>query len=120
MQNQLRGCAEFTVSGKRFDVVFNWNSAVEFEEQVGKPISAAIDEILAGRLVAKDLRALLWAGLRERHPEIGIREVGTLLDVMGKREAQRVIGDGVRYFFPELAQPAEGRDADPLIPPPST
>jgi hypothetical protein len=125
MQNPLRGRTEFVVQGKRYDVEFNWNSAVEYEEVAGHAISEAVADILGGKLSAKRLRAMLWAGLRQHHPDMALRDVGQCIDALGRREAQRVLGVGVRYYYPELTAPAEdaaapGGDADPQTPPPST
>lgn len=118
MANPLRGEASFEVEGETYRVHYTWNAAAEFEEAAGRPLSDALLDIAREKLSAKSLRAMLWAGLQEHHPEVTLKEAGRLIDRMGRREAQRVMGVALRYFFPELER-QEGGDA-PAEGPPGT
>ena len=118
MSNQFRGEASFEVEGKAFRVRFSWNAAAEYEEAAGKHLSDALFDIAREKLSARSLRAMLWAGLQEHHADVTVKDAGRLIDKMGRKEAQRVMGVALRYFFPEL-ETAQEKDPDPPAPAPS-
>ena len=115
MSNPHRGEASFEVEGKAYRVRFSWNAAAEYEDAAGRHLSDALFDIARERLSARSLRAMLWAGLQEHHPEVTLKEAGSLIDKLGRKEAQRVMGVALRYFFPEIA-PAETKATDPQPP----
>ena len=117
MANPFRGEASFDIEGKAFRVRFSWNAAAEYEEAAGKALSDALLDIAREKLSARSLRAMLWAGLQEHHPDVTLRQAGEMIDAMGRAEAQRVMGVALRYFFPELDPDDQaGAEADPPIP----
>jgi len=111
--NPLRGEASFEVAGRTYRLKYDWNAAAEFEEAAGRPLSDALLDVAREKLSAKSLRAMLWAGLQEHHAEVTLMESGRLIDAMGRREAQRLMGAALRYYFPELE---EGKDPGPPVP----
>lgn len=113
--NPLRGEASFEADGRTYRLHYTWNVAAEFEEVAGRPLSDALLDVAREKLSAKSLRAMLWAGLQEHHPEVTLKEAGRLIDRMGRREAQRVMGVALRYFFPEL-ESVGGQPPDPSKP----
>jgi hypothetical protein len=115
MGNPHRGEASFEVEGKAYRVRYSWNAAAEYEEAAGKPLSDALFDIARERLSARSLRAMLWAGLQEHHQDVTLKDAGRLIDRMGRKEAQRVMGVALRFFFPEL-EPAETKCPDPPTP----
>ena len=115
MSNPHRGEASFEVEGKAYRVRFSWNAAAEYEDAAGRHLSDALFDIAREKLSARSLRAMLWAGLQEHHQEVTLKEAGRLIDKMGRKEAQRVMGVALRYFFPEL-EPAETKSPDPPTP----
>lgn len=98
MGNSLRGEADLQVGDRTFGLVFCWNAAVEFEDAAGR----SLWEAMVGKLTAKSVRAMLWAGLREKHPEVTLEEAGRLIDVAGREKAVAVMKKAMRHFFPEL------------------
>lgn len=112
MANPLRGEASFEVDGKTHTVRFNWNAAAAYEEKSGRNLSEALVDLARERLSARSLRAMLWAGLTEfdDKSDLTLADAGRLLDKLGRREAQRIMGVALRYFFPEL------EEADPPKP----
>ena len=115
MGNPLRGEATFEVDGKQYRVRFSWNAAAVYEETAGRPLSDALLDVARERFSAKSLRAMLWAGLQDEHEDVTLKDAGRLIDKMGRKEAQRVMGVALRYFFPEL-EPAETKSPDPPSP----
>lgn len=119
MANPMRGEAELVVPGRgTLRLKFDWNSAVEFEQIVERPITDAIADVAAQRTSAKLLRGLIWSGLRAHHAEITPREVGEIIGQVGRPEAVRVMGVALRYYFPEIGP--DDPPADPPAPPAST
>lgn len=117
MPNPHRCEAEFVARSERFQLRWDWNAACEFEAATGRHISDALADVATGRLSAISLRGLLWAGLRAHHPQLSITDAGELIPVIGRAEAMRLVGTGLRYFYPELE--AEPPPADPQTPAPS-
>jgi hypothetical protein len=62
---------------------------------------------------------MLWAGLQDEHPDLTLKEAGRLIDKLGRKEAQRLMGVALRYFFPELDREEAKATADPSTPAPS-
>ena len=109
MANPFRGESTFEVDGRAHRVRFSWNSAAIYEEAAGKPLSDALLDIAREKLSARSLRAMIWAGLQEHHPDVTLSDAGRLIDAMGRVEAQRVMAVALRYYFPELEE-TEGSD----------
>ena len=116
MGNPHRGEASFEVDGTAYRVRYSWNAAAEYEEAAGKPLSDALFDIARERLSARSLRAMLWAGLQEHHQDVTLKDAGRLIDKMGRKEAQRVMGVALRYFFPELEKDASPDPTTPAAP----
>jgi hypothetical protein len=119
MGNPHRGETSFEVEGKAYRVRFSWNAAAAYEEAAGRPLSEALLDVARERFSAKSLRAMLWAGLQDEHPDLTLKEAGRLIDKLGRKEAQRLMGVALRYFFPELDREEAKATADPSTPAPS-
>lgn len=121
MANPIRCEATLDVPGRAspLRLKWTWNAAVEFEQLVGRPITDALDHVAQGKLSAVNLRGLLWAGLREHHGDITPRQVGEIIDQVGRANAMRVMTSALAYFFPELDVTADP-PTDPPKPPAST
>ncbi len=114
MPNPLRGEAAFEADEKVYRVKFHWSAACEFEHASGRVLSDALLDIAHEKLSATSLRAMLWAGLQEHHPDLTLKLAGRLIDAMGRKEAQRILGVALRYYFPELEEEQpETAEADP-------
>ena len=114
MGNPLRAESEVVVEGKTYRLHFTWNAAATFEDASGRALSDALMDLVRERLSAKSLRAMLWAGLQKHHPDLTITEAGDLLGAMGRKEAIRLLGMALRYYFPEIAaadEKPEGKES---------
>jgi len=69
--------------------------------------------VVRGPTNATAYRGLLWAGLRAHHAEVTLLEAGSLLGTLGRKEVERVLWDGLRFFYPELS---EDKPPDPPTP----
>ncbi len=96
---------------------FSWNAAAEFEQVAGKTLTAALDELSRQALSAVSARALLWAGLREKHPGVTLLHAGRLIDRLGWKRVLELMNHAFEYYFPKEEETEPG--ADPPTPAPS-
>lgn len=107
MANPLKGEVSFEARGKTWTLLLNSNAQCELEEHTGrgildlateleswgppidpksrKPVAETPVEQLARlkRINIRSVRTMLWGALREKHPEIDVKEAGNLIDDMG-------------------------------------
>jgi hypothetical protein len=114
--NKYRAEASFQVGKKTYRLRFDWNAAVEFESASGKKLGDSMLELLKLTICATSLRAMLWAGLRQKHPKVTLSRAGELIGRIGRAEAMRLMGVALRYYYPELM----GEPPDPQRPAPAT
>lgn len=101
MANPHRGDVEILdVAGKSFTLQFNIDAFCALEEKVGKPYQVLAVEVAYPETMTVTLvRAMLWAGLREHHADLTLKEVG-----------ERFIGDpggGLQRVLPPLSKAIE-------------
>lgn len=107
MANEARGEREFEAYGKRYILKFSANALAELEAVLGLPILQMADKFTAQNAGIRELRALVWAGLIEHHPEMTLKGAGELIDEVGIRE---VIDETLSAFeaaFPLPEVPAQ-------------
>jgi CHAD domain-containing protein len=74
-----------------------------------------VQEILDGKVSARSLRAMLWAGLQDEHPEVSLKDAGKLLGAIGVKRGLDVMLEAVQYFYP-APDPASPRPDPPMAP----
>ncbi len=79
MANPLKGEAALALSGRQFTMVFDFNAMCTLEEATGKTAESLLEDLDGDRLAMRDLRALVWASLQARQPELSLRDAGDLL-----------------------------------------
>lgn len=85
--NKEKGEFALVVGDQRYVLRVTTNAACELEDVHGRTLDQVQVGLLRGSL--KDLRLLLWAGLREHHPEIAtddkdsVKAIGALVDAAG-------------------------------------
>jgi hypothetical protein len=97
MANPHRGEKSVTIGDKTFTLVFTTNTICEVEDALDKGILEIQQQF--GRLSV--LRSLLWAGLREKHPEITLKAAGDLLGTAGAKVLGPVILEAIIAAFPK-------------------
>jgi hypothetical protein len=118
MSNPQRGDVTFEVPGEKrlYRIRFSWNAAAISEEPAGRSFYDALDDIAAGRLSARVLRAFLWAGLREEHRALTLEEAGAFIGKLGHVEAWRLVRRAIECCFEPAqaaADPTQGTSAPP-------
>lgn len=96
MANPARGEVSFKVADTRYTLKFSTNAICELEEHLNKGLNV----IVANMERLTTVRALLWAGLRAKHPDMTIEKAGELIDRCGMAEATEVIGKALTAAFP--------------------
>lgn len=101
MANPNRGEVVIRLGEKDHTVCFTINSICALEGELGLNINQIATQLNdVGNLSMRVIRALIWAGLLERNPEITLSEAGAF----GGGDLQAVLGKVIEAFA--LAFPA--------------
>lgn len=112
MANPHRGQVALKAGDREFTLSFSINATCELEDHYNLPFAQVVgklnktsDEIRLG-----DVRAFVWAALRESHPEVTMKEAGAIAQEAGLPTVIAKISECI-----SLAFPAEGeqKKADP-------
>lgn len=110
MANRAKGEAGLDVEGKHYVLVFHVNAMCEAEYI----LDMSTDRILRALTVDPRLhiiRALLWAGLRQHHPDIDLLGAGALIEEMGGAGAALLkIGEALESAFPDAPEGGDTED----------
>lgn len=106
MANAAKGEHAVEIDGRVWVLVYDANAFCEIEDALGVPIAQLDARLADGRV--KDLRAVLWAGLLARQPDITLREAGALLAPKAMGEA---IMAAIRKAMPEEEPSGNGAAA---------
>lgn len=103
MANPARGEVAFTVADTEYTLKYSTNAICELEERLDKGLNV----IVANMERLTTVRALLWAGLRAKHPDVTIQQAGELIDKVGMAQATEVIGKALTTAFPPAKDDAK-------------
>ncbi|MDP2358019.1 MAG: gene transfer agent family protein [Beijerinckiaceae bacterium] len=106
MTNSLRGEVSLGDHTLRFSV----NALVELEEAMGQSVAEIAQYMGSGSVRMKDVRTIIWIGLRGRNPDLKEAEAGDIASEVGIPAALEAVG---RAF--SLAFPSEEGEASPAI-----
>lgn len=106
MANPHKSEVAFKVGETEYTLKFSTNAICELEDRLDK----GLNTIVANMERLTTVRALLWAGLRAKHPEVNIAQAGEMIDRLGMPEVTEVIGRALTAAFPvaEEADPKNG------------
>lgn len=79
MANALRGEVALEVGGKTYKLKYNTNAICEFESVMG----CGLIELGQMARSIKSVRAMIWSGLQEFHPEVTLKQVSAWFDEYG-------------------------------------
>lgn len=79
MANAFRGEVAAKYEGEDYTIVLDFNALCDFEGETGKNALTALDGMEKGEVNASDMRALMWAALRQNHPEMTLQLAGKIL-----------------------------------------
>src|SRR5690606_4502101 len=103
MANPFRGGVPLTVGDKTYTLSFSVNAICELEDHFGgKPVAQIADGLDDPKNVRMStVRALVWAGLRDHHEEVSLKDAGLLASEAGVPACMEAVGRACQLAFPE-------------------
>lgn len=101
MANPHRGSVALQAGDRAYMISFSINALCELEDALDKPVSEIVTAIQDPEKVRLGgVRMLLWAGLRDHHPEVTVAEAGEIATDAGFKVAVEKIGEAFKLAFP--------------------
>lgn len=100
MANPHRGEVSFKTPDAEYTLVLSTNALCELESETGKSVPAIVGDMER----VSTLRALLWASLRTRQPEISIAQAGEIIDRAGIVKTTEAITRALNAAFPKVSK----------------
>lgn len=98
MANAVRGEKTFEVDGETYTLQFDINGLCDLEQLMGKASAELVPMMTAGSMTAT--RAVMWCGLKAKHPDVDLLTAGDLVSLLGPLQAQTLLTDAMRLAFP--------------------
>jgi hypothetical protein len=57
---------------------------------------------MAGGKRFSTIRAIFWAGLQDRHPDLALKDAGRIITALGMKRADELVGEAFALTFPEV------------------
>lgn len=110
MANPARGVIEFEARGQTYRLRFSNNALAELEQALGEPLGRFAPRLQHGEIGVRDIRAMLWAGIRGADPKasLSLEEVGELMDELGLPQAATLAAQAFAAAFPASDEGAQG------------
>ena len=100
MANRHRGEVDAVIGGERHTLCLTLGALAELEDRLGAAdVSALAERLGSGRLSARDMTAILAAGLRGAGEEVGEHDVAAMGFEGGVVGAARVVTDLLEATF---------------------
>lgn len=107
MSNPLKGEVGFEVEKKRYVLCLDVNAICALEQELD--ITAAeFGKMLERPLTLSETRAIFWAGLREHHEALTLRDAGRIIQGLTPARRNELIYEGVSAAFPSAEPAKEG------------
>jgi len=109
--NKHRGEVEFEADGKTYTLRYSIDAICEMEAATGRGFFAVTQELSdANAMQLSTVRAVLWAGLREHHPDVTLKEAGDLIvKAGGIMVVIGLLSQAITLAFPETEQDGKSR-----------
>lgn len=102
----LNGDARVMIDGVEYRLVFDINAMADFESVTERDAFDALTDLESGRMRVTDMRAMFWSTFQAHHPEVDLRQAGTLLT-----KAPQALGEVVGIAMPKPADATKGARA---------
>lgn len=79
MAKEFKGEVALTYDGKSYKMTLDFNAFCDFEGETGKNALVALEGMEHGDVSATEMRALMWAGLRQHHEDMTLSLAGKIL-----------------------------------------
>jgi hypothetical protein len=112
--NPETGVVSFEASGEAYRLQFSIDAICTLEDLLDKSVADIGVQMARGRIGT--IRAALWAGLREHHPKVTLKDAGELLTepALKAGKAAELIGQALMLAFGEQ-EPANAEGESPQV-----
>jgi hypothetical protein len=115
MANANRGEVSFEADGKEYTLRFSTNALCELEEKLDTNFIEVAKRLSDQANVRLSLvRAVVWAGLRDRHSEITLEQAGDLISNVGMLKIMQLVAKSFERSFSDGKRGGEGASPRPL------
>lgn len=97
MANKIKGETALSYDGAEYSLVLDFNALAEFEDAIGAKAMPILQD--PSGMSIKQMRALFWAGLKQRHPEITLEDAGRILSANFDK-----LGEALSASFPDAEE----------------
>lgn len=112
MANPLRGEVAMTAGDATYKLCFSVNAICALEGLLDKSVNEIIESLQDKKKVRlQTVRALVWAALSGNHPEITLKEAGSIAQIAGTAAAMEKVTEAIALAFP--APEAKSDEARP-------
>ncbi len=111
MSNINRGEVSLPVGEKTYTLHFSVNAICELEDAAGTNFGAFIDQ--AESMGLRGIRILVWAGLRDRHDEVSMKDAGDIVEKAGLELAATKAMEAFSAAFPDVGEVDESPENPP-------
>lgn len=84
-----------------YTLCFNTNAFCCIEGETGKPFNETLARLAPGKFMLSAARMTLWAGLREHHPDVTLKQAGEMLSPDNTAKILLAVSDAISAAFPE-------------------
>lgn len=114
MANPHKGEVSFEVEGKQYVLSFSANALCEMEDVLNLGVSEIASRFeQVDKLRIKTVRAVFWAGLTDKHPDLTIKGAGDLIGKLTLPKAIELIGEAFTLAFPAPEASDDPRPRNP-------
>lgn len=99
MPNPHRGEVSFVAGEQTYTLSFSVNSICSLEDELGEGWDAIASQLRSTPRV-KTVRAVLWAGLLDKHEGLEIEDAGRIMTEAGVAETMEAVGRALIAAFP--------------------
>ena len=105
MANPHKGQVALNVDGREYTLSFSINALCELEDALGESVNAIAAQMGDGSKVRlKTIRTLVWAALRDHHPETSVEDAGEIIGAAGVPATMEAIGEAFAKAFPDVQE----------------
>lgn len=109
MANAAQGEAMLVSDGKELTLRYDFDALCAVEDAADKAIGDVLIELSQGSPRLTTVRALIYGGLREHHPEVTLKEAGELFLSDGPAVSE-AMNKALSAAFPKMAEGKQGEN----------
>lgn len=110
---RLEGTASFRIGGTTYRLVYNNDTFVEVETQLGgRSFLSVLKELSGGDPSLGSMRALMWAGLQNQHPDIDLGQCGDWI-LTGEQDAIDAMTRAITAAMPKASEDGDKAAGNP-------